>query len=77
MAGAALAMIHGRDTADLDALLGRTSAAQATSNASGTAPVPRSFREVAEALARQRTILEDGGTFPAALLDRLIERLRS
>ncbi|HSG80657.1 MAG TPA: glutamine synthetase [Gemmatimonadota bacterium] len=77
MAGAALAMIRGRDTADLDELLSRTSAAQATSSSSGKAPVPRSFREVAEALTLQRAILEDGGTFPAALLDQLIARLRA
>jgi glutamine synthetase len=76
MAGAALAMISGRDAGDLDDLLRRTSAEVAAAEGGGAARIPRSFLEVAEALTRHRKTLEDHGTFPAALLDRVIGRLR-
>jgi glutamine synthetase len=77
MAGAALAMIHGRDARDLDDLLRRTSAAQVTAPGGSIAPVPGSFPEVADALTRHRETLERDGTFPTTLLDRIIARLRS
>jgi glutamine synthetase len=76
MAGAALAMIHGRDAHDLDGLLRRTSAAQVTAPGGSIARVPGSFPEVADALSRHRGTLEHDGTFPPALLDRVIARLR-
>jgi glutamine synthetase len=37
--------------------------------------VPRSFPEVAAALARSRRIFEEGGVFPASLLDRTLRAL--
>jgi glutamine synthetase len=75
LAGAALAMIRGRDTSDLDQLLQRTSAAQA-GDTGGAAQVPRSFSEVADALARLRETLEADGTFPTGLIERTVARLR-
>lgn len=78
LAGAALAMIHGRDTEELDDLLRRTSAVQARAGKAGRAErVPRDFYEVADALARHRDTLELGGTFPSTLLDQFVEALRA
>ncbi|MGD2153184.1 MAG: hypothetical protein PVG79_07920 [Gemmatimonadales bacterium] len=77
LAGAALAMICGRDTADLDGLLQRTVSGGAAGVPAAAAKVPEDFAEVAEALARDRTTFELGGTFPAELIDRVIERLRA
>jgi glutamine synthetase len=76
MAGAALAMIRGRDTVGLDGVLERTSAA-AASAAGVSAGVPRSFGEVAGEMVRYRGALELGGVFPAALIEQVIARLRS
>ncbi len=76
MAGAALAMIRGRDTKDLDALLHRTSSARAAEAERGATPVPRASDEVAEALSLHRDVLELGGVFPAGLVDRVLTALR-
>lgn len=75
LAGAALAMIHGRDTPDLDELLRRTAVSGPNAGSEAAERVPQSFAEVAEALVRFRAVLERGGAFPAGLLGRLIERL--
>ncbi len=76
LAGAALATIKGRDTEELDALLKRTSVAEARhGNTGGAEPVPGNFREVAEAVGRHRGTLESGGVFPGALLDNFLEQL--
>ncbi len=75
-AGAALAMIRGRDTADLQTLLERTSSRTAEDGRKA-APVPRNSNEVADALAACRDTLEVGGVFPAGLLDRVDAGLRS
>jgi glutamine synthetase len=72
LAGAALATVQGRLTPDLDELLARTKAG----SASGAEPVPRSFSEVADALARCRASLERGDAFPPALVDALLASLR-
>ncbi|HEY5659037.1 MAG TPA: glutamine synthetase [Myxococcota bacterium] len=78
LAGAALAMIRGRDTEGLDDLLARTSAAEARAGKAGRAErVPRDFYEVADALARHRDTLEQGGAFPSTLLDQFAEGLRT
>jgi glutamine synthetase len=74
LAGAALAMIQGRNTQDLDGVLARTAAA-ATASRDGPAPVPRSFAEVARALVRDRSAFELGGVFPSGLIDHLVARL--
>lgn len=76
MAGAALAMIRGRDTEDLDELLLRTSSAAAAAEG-GATPVPRAFDEVATALSLHREALEVGYVFPSGLLDRVVTALRA
>ncbi len=76
LAGAALAMIHGRETQDLDDLLQRTSAEEAAARAARATRLPSNFAEVADALQRYRGTLELGGTFPAALIDRLLASLK-
>lgn len=75
LAGAALAMIQGRETRNLRELLRRTISSRGADDEAE--PVPRSFRDVAEALQRQRSALERGNVFPASLLGALIHRLRS
>jgi glutamine synthetase len=76
LAGAALAMLRGRDTDDLDRLLERT--AVATLAASETrAELPRSFAQVAEALERDRGALEVDHVFPPALIDHQVRRLKA
>lgn len=75
LAGAALAMIRGRETGNLGELLGRTFSSRAAD--SEVEAVPRSFRDVAEALERQRSALERGDAFPSSLLGAFIHRLRS
>jgi glutamine synthetase len=78
LAGAALAMIKGRDTEELEDLLQRTSATLAREGKAGRAErVPRDFYEVADALARHRDTLESGGVFQAELLDNFLAKLRS
>ena len=74
MAGAALAMIRGRNTEDLDELLKRTSSQEA-SDSGDAVRVPQSFGEVAAALSRYRDTLETGGVFPPGVIDRVNARL--
>ncbi|UCF20300.1 MAG: glutamine synthetase [Gemmatimonadota bacterium] len=76
LAGAALAMIRGRETHDLDALLQRTCSTCPAPHGAAAAPVPADFGEVADALIEQREALELGSVFPSGLLDQLIRRLR-
>jgi hypothetical protein len=40
-------------------------------------PVPSRFTEVGEALTRHRAVFEDGGVFPAVMLDQVIARLNA
>lgn len=77
LAGAALAMIHGRDTGDLGDLLQRTSSGGAAGVPDAAARVAKNFAEVADALARNRTTLELGDAFPAGVIDRVIARLKA
>lgn len=63
LAGVAQAMLHGRQTPDLDALLASTQSGGAG------APVPRSFAEVRAALATHAAVLAEGGVFPAHVLE--------
>ena len=76
MAGAALSMIRGRDTEDLDGLLKRTASRKAVGRKVAASPVPRDFGEVAEALSAYRDTLEAGGVFPTEFIDGLVARLR-
>ncbi len=73
LAGVAQAMLHGRSTDGLDALVESASAARAGDGA--VSPLPRHPREVAEALASGRAALESGGVFPPGLLDEVLARL--
>jgi glutamine synthetase len=76
LAGAAQAMVEGRRTTDVDALLEQTSATN-PSVANGTANrVPWNAIEVADALAEHRGTLEAGDVFPSVLIDKLVTRLK-
>ncbi|HVP39697.1 MAG TPA: hypothetical protein VMS93_11005 [Candidatus Saccharimonadales bacterium] len=75
LAGAAQALVLGRNTPELERLLERTSAAGAAHTARPLG-VPRSPGQVAEALAQHRDALEAGGVFPATLLDAVLGKLR-
>jgi glutamine synthetase len=75
LAGLAQAMLQGRDTADLDALLEATSVAGGAGRGARSAAVPRHPREVAEALAAHRGGLQAGGVFPDVLIDEVLARL--
>jgi glutamine synthetase len=76
MAGAALAMVHGHDTKDLDALLKRTSSTNRDASSGAAAPVPRSFEEIADAVVSHRDVLMSGGVFPEGYVDAVVERMR-
>jgi glutamine synthetase len=73
LAGVGQAMRKGKTAGNLASLLERT-AAEEQEHPSGFS-VPKSFAEVARALADERTAFEAGGVFPAALIDRTIEGL--
>jgi glutamine synthetase len=73
LAGVAQAMLHGKAAANLDDLLERT-ATQHGEHPSGFS-VPKSFAEVAQAVAAARPALEAGGVFPADYIDRVVEGL--
>jgi len=75
LAGTALAMISGAATEGLDELLRATSAAGVKDGGGRAASVPRSFSEVATAVAEHRETFEAGGVFPPPLLDRLVSDL--
>ena len=75
LAGAALAMIKGAETEELDELLAATSASAVKDGKGRAASVPWSFREVAVAVAEQREAFEAEGVFPSALLDGLVSDL--
>ena len=77
LAGAAQAMVHGREMKDLDALLKNTFSSSRGGPASPRTHVPRGFAEVAEALTRHRAVFEAGSVFPSTMIDSLIETLQS
>lgn len=76
LAGVAQALLAGRATPDLDALLDATTAARVRQDPSAAAKLPRHAREIAAALEGQRTVLEAGGVFPASYLDNVIAGMR-
>lgn len=76
LAGAALAMIHGREVRDLSDLLQRTRAGRESGGRYGIERVPTGADEVAEALARWRGALETGEVFPPGMLDAVVAGLK-
>jgi glutamine synthetase len=77
LAGVSQAMVAGRRTPDVAALLEQTSARNPSSISELGNRVPWNSIEVADALVAHRDVLEDGGVFPTALIDRLVEQIRS
>lgn len=76
LAGIAQAVLVGKATEDLPALLERTSSHRVRESGDGAAAVPGSLAEVGDELARGRAALEAGSVFPPELLDRVIGGLR-
>jgi len=80
LAGVAQAMLAGRSTRDLAGLLERTSSSRLaleSGSAADGARLPTSFAEIAEVLARHRSVFEEGGVFPPSLIDQFLTLLRS
>ena len=77
LAGVAMAAVRGSRNPELDVLLEATSAARLARGGEGAQPVPRSFAEVAAALAQQRSVFEAGGVFPEPLLRRMLADLEN
>jgi glutamine synthetase len=75
LAVVAQAMVAGRHAGDLDALI-ETTKVRADESSNGFT-VPRNFQDIARALQAERATLEDGGVFPSALIDRVIETLNA
>lgn len=76
LAGVAQALISGRETPGLDALLERTAAARPGREADDAPRLPTSAREIADVLALTRPMLEAGGVFPPAYVERVMDALR-
>lgn len=80
LAGVAQAMLAGKSTPDLEALLAGTSSAK---RGPADAPVtdgdrlPGSFGAIGDLLAAHRAVLEDGGVFPPNLIDYFLQSMRS
>jgi glutamine synthetase len=77
LAGVAQAMVRGRGTSDLGALIEATDAARLSASSGAGAPVPRGFDEVAAVLRAQRDVFEAGGVFPPVLLDSVMAVLEA
>jgi glutamine synthetase len=75
LAGAALSMILGRQTEDLDRLLEGSTSTRGH-GMEEAARIPRNQAEVADAITYYRSTFETNGTFPSGLLDRIVDRLR-
>jgi glutamine synthetase len=75
LAGAAQALAFGATIEDLDDLLARTESRRVRAQPGEASPIPKTFAEVVEELARRRGALEAGEVFPPALLD-LVTRTR-
>ncbi len=80
LAGMAQAMLAGRTTKDLETLLEHTSSVRVAGR-SGAQPnaggLPKSFEEIAALLEAHRSVLQEGGVFPAGLIDQFLTVLRS
>jgi glutamine synthetase len=79
LAGVAQAMLAGRSTSDLEAVLARTSskAPPKTGAAANGGWLPASFLEIRVLLEAHRSVLEAGGVFPPSLIDQFLTVLRS
>ena len=77
LAGAALSILCGRETENLDRLLETTSTTFKGKVPASTPRVPRDFIEVADSNTTHRKTLERGDCFPSSLIDLVLERLRS
>ncbi len=78
LAGVAQAMLAGRSDPKLKVLLEHTSSRQkanADSDVDGSR-LPKSFAEISDLLAANRSVLEEGGIFPASLIDQFLVILR-
>jgi glutamine synthetase len=76
LAGVAQAMVEGRNTPNLDALLEQTSTQRAGKGGGAGNRVPWNAIEVADALVAHRHTLIAGEVFPEVLVDRLVEQLK-
>jgi glutamine synthetase len=76
LAGVAQALISGRATPDLAALLDATRSGVVHVGASSVPSLPTCAREVGDALHAQRRVLEAGGVFPEAFVERVVAGLR-
>jgi len=76
LAVVAQAMLAGRDAPDLARLVEKTKAGAGAVVENGFT-VPKGFADVAAALAAERAALEAGDVFPAAVIDRMIETLKT
>jgi len=72
LAGIAQAAVLGAATKDLDALLAASEASAARVQPGLVAAVPKSRREVADAVSAFRGVFEAGDVFPMVLLDRVL-----
>ena len=75
LAVVAQAMVAGRSAEDLDRVIERTKAT--TGDTANGFTVPKNFRDIAAALAAERAALEAGGVFPAAVIDQMVEALKT
>jgi glutamine synthetase len=76
LAVVAQAMLAGRATPDLAGLIDKTKASAGEVVENGFT-VPKGFADVAVALASERAALEAGDIFPQAVIDRVIETLKT
>lgn len=75
LAGIAQAMLLGRDTDNLEALLSSTEVTNSGNPPREAAQVPRNFGEVAKALEKHSAFLSEGDVFPPAMLESTREQL--
>jgi glutamine synthetase len=75
LAAIAQAMVAGRQMPDIDEIIERTASHETAAPLGFT--VPKSPAEVSALLGRHRDVIEAGGVFPRAMIDRLMETLAS
>lgn len=76
LSGVAQTMIAGKATPDIPVLLERTSAARVREDPSAASRLPRSFKEIGDALEQCQAVLEAGNVFPVSLLETQMRNLR-
>jgi glutamine synthetase len=75
LAGMAQALLLGRETPDLEALLTRTASDNGGTEAGGVTQLPRDRVGVGAALRRARPALEAGDVFPASMIEAQLKAL--